>query len=283
MVTVDAHQHFWDPEAAHYPWMHQAPPVLQRRFMAEDLEPHLEATGISHTVLVQARSDLAETHEFLRIAGITLFVAGVVGWVDLTDPGVDDVIAELREGPDGRYLVGVRHQVEDEPDPDWLLRSDVQRGLAAVQRHDLVYDLLVRPPQLPAAIKTVQEHGGTRFVVDHLAKPLLRTGVLEPWAAMMAELAALPNVACKLSGMVAEADPAAWSPEQFVPYVEHVVSSFGTDRVLFGSDWPVCLVTASYAATLASTRAAVPPLSPGEQAQVFGDNAVALYRLDVTA
>jgi L-fuconolactonase len=283
MVTVDAHQHFWDPEAARYPWMHLAPPVLQRRFMPGDLEPLLAAGGISRTVLVQARSDLAETRDFLRIAADSPFVAGVVGWVDLTDPGVDDVIAELRDGPNGGALVGIRHQVEDEPDPDWLLRTDVQRGLAAVQGHDLVYDLLVRPPQLPAAIKTVQEQPGTRFVVDHLAKPLVRTGELEPWAGLMTELAMLPNVACKLSGMVAEADPAAWSPQQFVPYVDHVINAFGIDRVMFGSDWPVCLVTASYEETLAATHESLPALTEGERARVFGDNAVSLYRLDVAS
>src|SRR5687767_134841 len=194
MVTVDAHQHFWDPEAAHYEWMHRAPAVLQRRFAPDDLRPLLAEKSVGHTVLVQARSDVSETREFMATAAATDFVAGVVGWVDLTDAGVGDTLAQLLGQPDGPTLVGVRHQVEDEPDPEWLLREDVAHGLAAVQGHDLVYDLLVRPPQLPAAVKTVEAFPELRFVVDHIAKPLIRTGELEPWRELMTALAAHENV-----------------------------------------------------------------------------------------
>jgi L-fuconolactonase len=279
MPTIDAHQHFWDPATAHYPWMGRAPEVLRRRFAPEDLAPLAAAAGVDRTVFVQARSELAETREFLRLAAGSDLVAGVVGWLDLTDPGVADVIAELREGPGGSAFVGVRHQVEEEEDLEWLLRPEVQRGIAAVGQAGLVYDLLVRPPHLPAALKTVSALPECRFAVDHLAKPLLRTGELEPWAAQMAELAAFANVSCKISGMVAEADPESWSAAQFEPYVAHVLECFGPERLMFGSDWPVCLVAASYQETVDSTRAALPALSAAETERIFGGTAVEIYGL----
>lgn len=240
----------------------------------------MKQAGIQHSVFVQARSDLAETLEFMQTAASTDFLAGVVGWVDLTDPSVDETLASLLARPDAHTLVGIRHQVEDEPDPDWLLREDVRRGLEAVQRHGLVYDLLVRPPNLPASVKTARAFPAARFVVDHIAKPLIRTGEMEPWASLMGELAREPNTWCKISGMVTEADRTAWRPAHFAPYLDHVINVFGIDRVLYGSDWPVCLLAgAGYQDALDSTLEALPPLSHSEQAALLGDNAVKLYRL----
>lgn len=280
---IDAHQHFWDPAAAHYPWMSGAPAVLQRAFGPADLRELLEAADLDGSVLVQTRSDLGESVDFLEIAARHEFVRGVVAWVDLTGASCADDIAALLDRAGGGKLVGLRHQVEDEPDPDWLLRDDVQRGLGAVERSGLVYDLLLRPPNLASAVKTVQAFDELRFVVDHIAKPPIRTGEIEPWASGLRELAAMPNVWCKISGLVTEADHANWTVADLTPYLQQVVEMFGTGRVMFGSDWPVCLVAASYADALESTLAALPGLSDGERAAFLGGTAAAVYRLPEAA
>lgn len=277
--VVDAHHHFWDPAAAEYPWLTDELAPIRRRFGPEDLRPRLAERGIRRTVLVQTRSSLAETREFLVLSAATDFVAGVVGWVDLTDPGVADTLDELRAGPAGAKLVGIRHQVHDEPDPEWLLRPDVGRGLLAVERAGLAYDLLVRPRELPAALVAAQSRPGLRFVIDHLAKPSIRDRALEPWASIIRPFGALPNAWCKASGMVTEADWNHWTPDDLVPYVAHVLDIFGPGRLLFGSDWPVCLLAASYADVFDALSYALSGLSAAELAGVFGLNAAAVYGL----
>ncbi len=281
--VVDAHHHFWDTTRADYPWMTGAHAPIRRPFGPDDLRPELTAHGIDRTVLVQTRASLAETREFLATAEATDFVAGVVGWVDLAAPDVADRLAELRAGPGGGYLVAIRHQVHDEPDPAWLLRADVQRGLAAVRDAGLAYDLLVRPRELPAALGVARALPDLRLIVDHAAKPPIRSGRVEPWASLMAPLAALPNVACKLSGLVTEANPARWTPADLAPYVERVVDRFGPERLLYGSDWPVCLLAAGYGVQLQALRATLDPLGLGESERVaiFGESAVRWYRLPV--
>jgi L-fuconolactonase len=281
VATVDAHQHFWDPARADYPWMaadELAP--IRRAFGPEDLRPALAERGVERTVLVQTRSSVEETREFLAIADQIDFVAGVVGWVDLADPAVGDVLAGLRSGPGGRRLVGIRHQVHDEPDAEWLARGDVQRGLHAVADAGLAYDLLVRSRELRAALAAVGELADLRFVVDHLAKPPIRDHALEPWATLMSGFAGLPNVWCKVSGMVTEADPARWRVADLRPYVEHVINVFGPERLLFGSDWPVCLLAASYSEVYDAASAALGELGNEDRAAIFGANARLVYRLD---
>ena len=253
-MIVDAHQHFWDPARADYPWMDDGP--LRRRFGPEDLEPLLRLNGVAGTVVVQARQELDESRELLAIAASTPFVLGVVGWLDLTG----DVAAQLGEldGP----LVGLRHLVHDEPDPEWLLRKDVQRGLAAVAEADLTYDLLVRTRELPAAIDTVRRHPALRFVLDHVAKAPHDPSEHAAWAKSVATLAELPNVTCKLSGLFTEADPHGT--------VERALRWFGPERCMWGSDWPVCTLAADYADGLALV---------GGDARVLGGTAVETYRL----
>ena len=283
-VRVDAHHHLWpDPLPEDYPWMTDALAVIRRPFAPADLAPLIAAASIDATVLVQTRSSLAETEGFLSKAARTPFIAGVVGWLDLTDPGIADAIGRLRALPGGDRLVGVRHQVHDEPDPDWLGRSDVRRGIAAVGSAGLVYDLLVRTRELPAAVETVRALPDVRFVVDHLAKPPIRDGTLAAWADAIRPLGTLSNVAAKVSGLVTEANWAHWSVDDLVPPVRHALDVFGPERLLFGSDWPVCLVAASYERVVrAATEAlATAGLAPADQAGVFGTNAVRLYRLDV--
>ncbi len=277
--AVDAHHHFWDPDRAEYPWMTEELAPIRRAFGPEDLRPHLAARGVEQTVLVQTRASLDETREFLATAAATDFVAGVVGWADLTDPGVMDTIAELRDGPGGRFLAAIRHQVHDEADAEWLLRPEVRRGLRAVESAGLVYDLLVRTRELPAAIDTVRAMPDLPFVLDHLAKPEIREGRLEPWAGRIDELAELANVSCKVSGMVTEADWRAWQPADLRPYVDHALQAFGPGRLLYGSDWPVCLLAATYEEVFDAASALLGELSLPERTAVFGGNATRLYRL----
>jgi L-fuconolactonase len=280
-AIVDAHHHFWDPADDPYPWMTGPLEAIRRPFGADDLRPLLEATGVSATVLVQTRSSLDESRAFLATAEAVDFVAGVVGWVDLTVPGVADSMAGLRAGPGGDALVGIRHQVHDEPDPRWLARDDVRRGLRAVEDAGLVYDLLVRPRELPAALDVARAMPGLRFVVDHIAKPPITTGELEPWSRSMEGFGELSNVACKVSGMVTEADWKAWRIDDLSPFVDHVLNVFGPERLLFGSDWPVCLVAASYQTVLDTTVALLGRLSAVEREAVMGGTAVRIYGLRI--
>ncbi|MBI0314574.1 amidohydrolase family protein [Streptomyces javensis] len=277
---IDAHHHLWDLTRREQPWMDGAwAEPIRRTFTPDDLAPHLDAHRIDATVVVQSSSSVEETRELLALAGGSDRIAGVVGWADLTDPGVGEVLAELAAGPGGDRLVGLRHQVQDEPDPRWLDREDARRGLAAVADAGLVYDLLVTPRELPAAIDAVRELPQLRFVLDHAAKPPVASGEHDPWGWQLAALAALPNVDCKLSGLVTEADWEGWKPEQVLPYAWHVLDAFGPGRVLFGSDWPVCVLAATYDEVVALADRATLRLGEGERAAVFGGNAARAYGL----
>jgi L-fucono-1,5-lactonase len=277
--SVDAHHHFWDPATADYPWLTDDLAVIRRAFGPADLEPELEATGVDGTILVQTRSSLDETYDFLRLAALQPFIRGVIGWADLTDPGMADTIAALRSAPDGEHLVGIRHQVHDEPDPEWLLRDDVIDGVRAVGAAGLAYDLLIRPRELPAALALARRLPDVRFVIDHLAKPPIDTGDGGPWREGIAAFAELDHVACKVSGLVTEASWSSWTPSDLQPYVDHAITVFGPSRLVFGSDWPVCLLAATYAQVVDAARTTLGGLTPAEQAAVFGENAIRIYRL----
>ncbi len=278
-MIVDAHHHLWDPGRADYPWLTDDLATIRRAFDPSDLAPLLDSEAIDATVLVQTRSSLDETREFLATAAAVPFIRGVVGWVDLTDPAVGDTIAALQDGPGGDRLVGIRHQVHDEPDPAWLLRDDVRRGVGAVARAGLAYDLLVRSHELPAARELVASMPDARFVIDHLAKPPIRDGAFQPWADLVTSFSGFDNVAWKLSGLVTEADWARWTPADLAPFVDHAVAVLGSERLIFGSDWPVCLLAAPYPRVVATARQLTAGLSASEQAAVFGENARTVYRL----
>jgi L-fuconolactonase len=278
-VIVDAHHHFWDPATADYPWLTDELVTIRRAFGPGDLAPLLHSTGVDATVLVQTRSSYEETADFLAVAGRTPWIRGVVGWVDLTDPAIDDALARLREGPGGDRLVGIRHQAHDEPDPEWLVRDDVVRGIEAVGRAGLAYDLLVRPRGLPAAFALTRRLPEVRFVIDHVAKPPIATGAMEPWASQIARFGELEQAACKVSGMVTEADWNQWTHADLRPYVDHVLDVFGPERLLFGSDWPVCLLAATYEQVVDAARLALAGLTDTERAGVFGATAARIYRL----
>jgi L-fuconolactonase len=280
-VRIDAHHHFWDPSRHVYPWMEaSAMSPMRRRFSPQDLAGNLAKSDIDGTVLVQALSSLDESREFLEMASRWAWVRGVVGWVDLAADDVSDQLDELRACPGGERLVGVRHQVHDEEDPRWLCRAEVRRGLGAVESRGLTYDLLLRAREIPAAIETAQALPELSFVVDHIAKPRIVDGSDLAWQAGMPGLAALPNVQVKLSGMVTEADWASWTPEDLRPFVSRVAELFGMQRMMFGSDWPVCLlVVPSYQEVVAALEGALGDLSQDESRQVFGDNAQHFYGL----
>ncbi|HUP17925.1 MAG TPA: amidohydrolase family protein [Acidimicrobiia bacterium] len=275
---IDAHQHFWDPGDG-YPWMTGPFAPLRRPFGPPDLKPKLELCGIDATVLVQSRHEIAETHQLLAMALETAWIAGVVGWVDLTDPAVSDTIALIRATPGGRYLVGLRHLVHDEADPDWLLRSDVHRGLEAVEKAGLAYDLLVRSRELQAAVEVARRFPGLRLVVDHLAKPSIRTGEIESWASLVGGFRNLDNVVCKVSGIVTEADWNSWQSHDLRPYVAEALDVFGLERLMFGSDWPVCLLAATYEQVFQTAMAILRDLTGNEPGNSLSACAVRTYRL----
>lgn len=275
-MVVDAHQHFIFPSRVHYPWLEDAALApLRRDFTPENLRPLLAECGVQRTIVVQARSSLEETRELLQIAASTDYVAGVVGWVDLRDPQVGQVLDELRALPGGSYLVGIRHQVHDEPDPNWLLLPEVERGLAALEPRGLVYDLLVRTRELPAALACVQNFPKLRFVLDHLAKPNIAQGQWDDWLRALEPMAAQANVWVKLSGLVTEASWEHWKPQDLAPYIRQALELFGSSRCMFGSDWPVCTLAASYAQV---KEALVGALGQPDRA-VLGKNAIQVYQI----
>ncbi|MEV6877963.1 amidohydrolase family protein [Amycolatopsis sp. NPDC051128] len=274
---IDAHHHLWDPSRREYPWMTGAPlDPIRRPYTVDDLRVVINAAGMRATVLVQTVSSAEETSEFLATAVAEPLIAGVVGWVDLAAPDIADRLASLRsQGP----LVGIRHQVETEPDEDWLLRPEIMAGLSTVASAGLAYDLLVRPAQLPAATEVALRLPELRLVLDHAAKPPIASGGWEPWASGVAALARRENVVCKVSGLVTEADWSGWEVGHLRRYVDHVLESFGPDRLLFGSDWPVCELAASYNLVLDAAVALTSGLSDAERLAVFDHNAQAVYRL----
>jgi L-fuconolactonase len=283
-MIIDAHHHLWDPARRDYPWMTGGAARLRRRFDGDDLREATAGFGVERTVLVQAVGVLEETEELLATAAADAdgLITGVVGWVDLTGPDVAATLARLAAGAGGRHLVGIRHQVHDEADPDWLLRPEVLRGLRAVAEAGLVYDLLVRSRELPAARRAAERLPELSFVVDHAAKPAIAAGEWEPWSTRIGEIAALPHVSCKLSGLVTEARHPGWTADDLAPYVARLVELFGPVRLLFGSDWPVCTLAASYRSVLDTARTCLARADLGEPecAEVLAGTAVRVYGLD---
>ncbi|MEV8361883.1 amidohydrolase family protein [Streptomyces niveus] len=278
--VVDAHHHLWDLSVRDQDWITgPAMAPIRRDFGIADLAPEARAAGVGATVLVQTVTVAEETPEFLALADRNELIAGVVGWTDLTAPDIADTLAALRELPGGDKLVGIRHQVQGEPDPQWLLRPDVRYGLAAVADAGLAYDLIVLPHQLPAATAVAALLPQLTFVLDHLGKPPVASGALDPWAGHIRALAARPNVVCKLSGLVTEAKWDSWTADTLRPYTETVLDAFGSARLMFGSDWPVCRLAASYAEVVDVTRTLTADLSENERRAVFGATATAAYGL----
>lgn len=270
---MDSHQHFWRYDAAQYPWIPPGSP-LQRDWLPHDLAPLLSAAGLDGSIAVQARQTLAESRWLLELADKSPIIHGVVGWVDLRSERVEEQFAELSRHP---KFVGVRHVVQDEPDVNFMLGEEFLRGIALLRRYGLTYDILIFPRQLPAAIELVRRFPQQPFVLDHLAKPAIRDGTLSPWQEQMRELAQAPNVVCKISGMVTEARRDGWKADDFTPYLDAVFDAFGARRLMFGSDWPVCLLAGSYAQVFAIVADYIARLSADEKQAVLDETARAFY------
>lgn len=276
-MRIDAHQHFWHYAAADYPWIGPGMAALARDHLPADLAPALAAREFDGCIAVQARSSRAETDFLLALAERHEFVRGVVGWLDLCAPDAPTAVAGLARQP---RLRGLRHIVQDEPDDQFLARPDFRRGVAALAAHDLVYDVLIHPRHLRAAAAFCAALPDVRFVLDHLAKPCIARGEHQPWADELRQLARLPNVHCKVSGLVTEARWHAWRQDDFTFYLDTALAAFGPERLLFGSDWPVCLLAARDHAEVHDLVAAwANRLTPHERAGLFGGNAVHLYQL----
>jgi L-fuconolactonase len=274
-ARIDAHQHYWRVARGDYPWLTPALTPLYRDFEPTDLAPLLQAAGIEATVLVQAAPTSAETQFMLGIADSTAWVAGVVGWVDFESPTVADDIAELAGHA---KLVGLRPMIQDIPDDTWILRPELDSAFKAVQQSGLVFDALVYPRHLKNLIRRLERHPDIRVVIDHCAKPRIRDGAFEPWASDMARLAGETEAFCKVSGLVTEAGR-EWRTADLRPYFEHVHRHFGAGRLVWGSDWPVCTLAASYEAWRVAAMELASGLSVSDQDALFGGNCAALYRL----
>jgi L-fuconolactonase len=279
-MIIDSHQHFWQVGRFDYPWMTPELEVLCHDYLPATLEPILARNGVSQTILVQASNGIDETEWLLSLAESNPFIAGVVGWVDLQRP---DVGQRLDQFTSRSKFKGVRHLVESEPADDWLIRDVVVRGLSELAQRNLSYDLLVKPQHLKYARRVVERHPQLRFVIDHLAKPPIKSGEIDQWASGLKDLAGAQNVWCKLSGLVTEADWAKWRVEELRPYVDKALEYFGPARMMFGSDWPVCLLAASYDQVLEGFQTLLADLSHEDRELIFSKNAAAFYRLQEQA
>ena len=276
-MRIDAHQHFWCYNADEYGWIDDSMAGLRRDFLPEDLKRELEGAGFDGAVAVQARQTLEETRWLLELAASSTHVLGVVGWVDLRSPNVRWQLAEFAENP---KLLGVRHIVQSESDDHFLLQPEFLRGIAALEEFDLTYDILIYPKHLPVAAEFVQRFPRQRFVLDHLAKPLIKSRSLHPWQAGIRELAQNTNVFCKLSGLVTEADWKNWKPSDFEPFLDVALECFGPTRLMVGSDWPVCTVAASYSQVMGIVVEYLGKYREDVREAILGGNAATFWKLN---
>ncbi len=277
-MTIDSHQHFWAYDAERYSWINESMKAIQRDFLPSDLLPILKKNGIDGCIAVQADQSEAETEFLLELAAKNDFIKGVVGWVDLQKSNVRE---RLEHFSSNKLFKGVRHIVQDEPDEYFMLRPDFQRGIAQLSAFDLAYDILVYQQQLPSAIALVHNFPAQTFVLDHMAKPRISKGLDPGWKLNIKELAKCPNVYCKLSGLVTETKGFNWEKGDFVPFLDTVLEAFGADRVLFGSDWPVCLLAASYGDVKGILDRYMEQRSWVKKDLIFGKNAISAYQLAI--
>ena len=275
-MKIDSHQHFWSYSAREYPWISNAMQRLRRDFLPADLDQEWTHAPLAGSVAVQARQTVEESRWLLQLAAQNPRILGVVGWVDLQSDEVEKDLAELSGH---RAFVGVRHVVQDEPDDAFMLRPHFLRGLSHLKDFRLTYDLLLFPKHLRPALQVVRQFPEQRFVLDHISKPSIKTGEISPWREDIRELARCPNVWCKVSGMITEARWGDWKREDFRPYLDVVCEAFGEDRLLFGSDWPVCLLSGSYQDVVGIVADYLQSWSPLAREKILGRNAAAFYNL----
>ncbi|HEX3717250.1 MAG TPA: amidohydrolase family protein [Verrucomicrobiae bacterium] len=276
-MRIDSHQHFWKAARGDYHWMGPAVPALCRDYLPDDLRPSLEKHQIDKTILVQAAQTVSETDFLLDLAGQNNFIAGVIGWLDMDSPDFPKVLDEYIREP---KFLGVRPMLQDLKHDDWILRPRVQESLRLVAQRDVPFEFLTYSRHLPHVLKVLDAAPELRAVIDHVSKPEIKHRKLDPWRALMTEISKHPKVHCKLSGMITEAGHNNWTPDDLRPYVEHVLDCFGFERVMFGSDWPVCLLAGSYDQVIGALQTILQPhLNPTREADIFGGNAVRFYKL----
>ncbi len=275
-MIIDAHQHFWKYNLESHSWIEDSMAVIRRDFMPADLKKVYQENGIEGCVAVQADQTLEETDCLLKLANENNFIKGVVGWVDLQSSNIDTVLQEYKAN---KKLKGIRHIVQGEKDTNFLLRPPFLNGISHLEKYNFTYDILVFPHQLSTTLEFVKKFPNQKFVIDHIAKPYIKDGLYDDWAILMTHIADQPNVYCKLSGMVTEADYKKWTPKQIEPYMTLILKAFGTKRVLFGSDWPVCLVAGNYKEVKNLVTDFISNLSQNEQDDIMGNTAIRFYNL----
>lgn len=277
MTIIDAHHHLWEFGRYDYGWITEGDGPLGRHYLVKDLEDTVKPCGVVGTVLVQTIHSLSESKWFCELANASDLIRGVVGWIDLASDRAESQLDELLACSE--KLVGIRHVVQGEPDPDWVVRPEVIRGLRALERREIAYDLLFLPRHLRHVPALAEALPNLRMVIDHLAKPLIRDQLITGWDQDLAAAARYPNVFCKLSGMITEADHDRWTAEDLKPYVDHAVSCFGFERLMFGSDWPVCMLAGSYDRMIAALEDCVAGIGPEEKNRLFHETATRFYGL----
>lgn len=275
-MIIDTHHHLWNYNPVEFDWIGDEMATIRKSFLPADLQTTLANTGVEGVITVQARQSLEETNWLLKLASENDFMKGVVGWIPLADKSIQQVLEEYKSN---LWLKGVRHVVQGEPDPEFILGKNFNRGISLLKNYNLVYDILIFEHQLPNLIRFVDQHPKQRFVVDHIAKPRIKANELEPWAKNIKELAKRENVSCKISGMVTEADYKLWTEEQLRPYFETVLEAFGPSRLMFGSDWPVCLVATSYSSWIDLVKKSISKFTGEEQDLILYKNAQRIYNI----
>ena len=275
-MTIDAHQHFWHFEPAKHSWIDDSMAAIRKDFLPSDLKKVFTENNIDGCVAVQADQTLQETDFLLGLAKANDFIKGIVGWVDLRAKGIGTFLEQYGEQ---KEIKGFRHIVQGEADPNFLLRPDFMRGISHLDTYGYTYDILIFPHQLGATLEFVKKFPDQRFVIDHMAKPYIKDGFFNGWAILMKEIAKHENVYCKLSGMITEADYNSWTPDQIIPYMDLVLGAFGPDRLMYGSDWPVCLIAGNYARVKQLVVNFIADLSTTEQQRIMGGNTIKFYNL----
>ncbi len=275
-MRIDAHQHFWEYQPEDYPWITEELSVLRRSFLPSDLAPELIKFNFDGSIAVQARQTLDESRWLLKLAEECSQILGVVGWVDLCSDQIDAQLTEFASHP---RFVGVRHVVQDEPDDAFMLRPEFLNGIRQLKNHELTYDILIFPKQLEAALSLVEKFPDQPFVIDHIAKPSIKEGTLQPWKNLITEISKFPNVTCKISGMITEADWKEWKQEDMKPYLETILEIFPPNRLMYGSDWPVCLLAGDYSQVFDLAKNFIDQLSIQDQEWIYGRTAAQFYNI----
>ncbi len=275
-MIIDSHQHFWNFNQKEFDWINDEMGLIKRSFLPKDLKNTISDTNVEGVISVQARQSLQETQWLLQLASENEFIKGIIGWIPLSQNNVSELLSDLNKNP---LLKGVRHVIQGEPDPRFILGKNFNNGISQLKKFGLVYDILILSHQLTNAIQFVDQHPDQLFVLDHIAKPEIKINEIQIWEGKIKELAQRENVSCKLSGMVTEADFTNWTEDQLKPYFDVVLEAFGPGRILFGSDWPVCLVATSYKAWMDLVKKWISELSINEQEQILGKNAISIYNL----